>query len=356
MTTTARPVLALTLGDVAGIGPEITAKTLLLHPDLRAECIPVVVGDEDAMRQGCERAGLDPDAVRVIADPSQAHDDPAVIDLLQCGPSLAQVPAGELSPAAGDGAYRFVVEACRLAREGQVAGIVTAPLNKAAMHAGGHAWPGHTELLAHEFGVDNFSLVLSAGDLYFFHLTAHVSLAQAIERCTPQRSDDLLTLVGAFCRALGKPDEAVGFCGLNPHAGENRIFGDQDADIIAPAVERARQRGINAHGPLPADALIPAAVKGRWNMVVACYHDQGHAPFKAVYGDDGVNITVGLPVVRVSVDHGTAFDIVGQGIAREASLVLSCRRAAALAPGWDEVWRAATGSSSEPASEVPTGA
>lgn len=340
----ALPVLALTLGDVAGIGPEITVKTLLQHPELRDICVPVVIGDADALRRGAEFVGLDPDAIRVIADPRDAVNDPALVEVVQTGDSLAHVPVGELSPAAGDGAYRYVVEACRLAREGIVQGIVTAPLNKAAMQAGGHKWPGHTELLAHEFGVKNYSLVLSAGDLYFFHLTAHVSLQQAIERTTPERTDDVLTLAGAFVRALGKPDEAIGVCGLNPHAGENRIFGDQDADILAPAVERARERGINAHGPIPADALIPAAVRGKWNMVVACYHDQGHAPFKAVYGDDGVNITVGLPVVRVSVDHGTAFDIAGQGIAREASLVLSVQRAAELSRGWDTVWETARAS------------
>jgi 4-phospho-D-threonate 3-dehydrogenase / 4-phospho-D-erythronate 3-dehydrogenase len=338
-----RPVLALTLGDVAGIGPEITAKAMLQHPDLRDICRPVVIGDADAMKLGALQAGLDPAAVRVITDPRASTNDPNLIELIQTGNSLAEIEVGELSANAGDGAYRFVVEACRLAREGLVDGIVTAPLNKAAMQAGGHKWPGHTELLAHEFGVDNYSLVLSAGDLYLFHLTAHVSLQQAIENCTPKRSDDIFTLAGAFVRALGKPDEAIGICGLNPHAGENRIFGNQDADVLEPAVARARKRGINAHGPIPADALIPAAVRGKWNMIIACYHDQGHAPFKAVYGDDGVNITIGLPVVRVSVDHGTAFDIAGRGIAREASLVLSCRRAAELAPGWDDVWQAAAG-------------
>ena len=149
---TARPVLAVTLGDVAGIGPEIVAKTLLQHRDLREKCVPVVVGDADAMRAGALRAGLDPDTVRVITDPRGATNDPGTIELVQTGPSLADVPVGELSAAAGDGAYRFVVEACRLARDGYVDAIVTAPLNKAAMHAGGHKWPGHTELLAHEFG------------------------------------------------------------------------------------------------------------------------------------------------------------------------------------------------------------
>lgn len=335
------PTIALTLGDAAGIGPEITAKTLLLHPDLRQECVPVVIGDADAMRLGARHAGLDPEAVRVIEDPRAAENDPNSIELIQVGSSLAQVPVGQLDAAAGNGAYSFVVAACALAREGQVDGIVTAPLNKAAMHAAGHTWPGHTELLAHEFGTKNFSLVLSAGELYFFHLTTHVSLSQAIQDCTAERTESVLNLAAAFTTALGRPDEAIGLAGLNPHAGENRIFGDEDADILAPAVARARARGINAHGPLPADALIPAAVRGKWSMVVACYHDQGHAPFKAVYGDDGVNITVGLPVVRVSVDHGTAFDIAGQGIAREASLVLACRRAAQLAPGWEAVWNAA---------------
>ena len=335
------PRLAVTIGDVAGIGPEITAKSLLNHDDLRTRCIPVVVGDEAAMRRGVLNVGGDPDAIRVITSVADAKNLPGTIELLQTGPSLADVPLGVLSAAAGDGAYRFVVEACRLAREGEVDGIVTAPLNKAAMHAGGHNWPGHTELLANEFGVKNFSLVLSAGDLYFFHLTTHVSMRQAIEGITFDRTLNVLELAGAFARSMGKPNELIGLAGLNPHAGENRLFGDEDADILAPAVAAARARGLNVVGPLPGDALIPAAVRGRYNLAVVCYHDQGHAPFKAVYGDDGVNITVGLPVVRVSVDHGTAFDIAGKGIAREASLVLSLERAAELAPGWGHVWRAA---------------
>lgn len=335
------PVLALTLGDVAGIGPEITARTMLNHPGLRERAVLVVIGDADALRHGCEVIGADPATVRVLTDVSEATNDPGLIEVLQTGPSLGHVPLGELSSDAGDGSHRYVVEAVDLAKRGLVDGIVTAPLNKAAMHAAGHQFPGHTELLAHEFGVKNFSLVLSAGDLYFFHLTTHVSLRTAIDDVTPARTDAVLKLVGAFTKALGRPDERIGVAGLNPHAGENRIFGDEDADVLAPAVERARAAGLNVHGPLPADALIPQAVQGKWNLVVVCYHDQGHAPFKAVYGDDGVNITVGLPVVRVSVDHGTAFDIAGQGIAREDSLVLSAERAAALAPGWGHVWRAA---------------
>jgi len=329
-----RPTLAVTLGDVAGIGPEIVAKTLLLHPELRDVCVPVAIGDAAAMRSAVSLIGRDPSVVRVIADPRVAANDPGIVEIIQTGPPLASVPVGTISSAAGDAAYRFVVEACTLARNGKVDAIVTAPLNKAALHAAGHKWPGHTELLAHEFGVKNFSLVLSAGELYFFHLTTHVSLRTAIDRITPQRTDEILNLAGAFATALGWPDEPIGLAGLNPHAGEGGLFGNEEVTILQPAVGRAKARGLNVVGPIPADALIPAAVRGKWRIVVACYHDQGHAPFKAVYGDNGVNITVGLPVVRVSVDHGTAFDIAGQGVAREDSLVLSCRRAAQLAPHW----------------------
>jgi 4-hydroxythreonine-4-phosphate dehydrogenase len=336
-----KPVLAVTVGDVAGIGPEITAKALLRHPELRELCVPVAIGDAGALREGARIAGLDPASVRPVDDPAAARNDPATIEVLQVGPSLAHVPLGELHPDAGDGAYRFVVAACDLAKAGKVAGIVTAPLNKAAMHAGGHPYPGHTELLAERFGVRNYSLVLSAGELYFFHLTTHVSMRHALEALTIERTRAVLDLAAAFCRALGWRDEPIGVAGMNPHAGENRLFGDEDADVLAPAIEEARRRGIRAVGPLPADALIPQAVRGKWRVVVCCYHDQGHAPFKAVYGDDGVNITAGLPVVRVSVDHGTAFDIAGKGVAREESLVLATRRAAALSPGWAEVWEAA---------------
>ncbi|TQN28319.1 4-hydroxythreonine-4-phosphate dehydrogenase [Haloactinospora alba] len=334
------PTLAVTLGDVAGIGPEITARALTQHPELRDVCRPVVVGDADALRAGLSASGGDPARVRTVSSPDEASNDPATVDIVQTGPSLGHIPPGELSPEAGDGAARFVKAACELARNGSVDGIVTPPLNKAAMHQGGHMWPGHTELLAHEFGVEDFSLVLSAGDLYFFHLTTHVSLSEAIQLVTPHRTDAVLRLAGAVATALGTPGEAVGVAGLNPHAGENRLFGDEDADVLEPAVQRARAAGINAQGPLPADALVPAAVRGDWKLITLCYHDQGHAPFKAVYGDDGVNITVGLPVVRVSVDHGTAFDIAGKGVARESSLVLAMRRAAELAPGWHHVWEA----------------
>ncbi|GAA1470761.1 MULTISPECIES: 4-hydroxythreonine-4-phosphate dehydrogenase PdxA [Corynebacterium] len=336
------PTLAITIGDISGIGPEITAKTLLLHPELREICVPIAYGDANSLRHGCEVAGLDPNSVHVLTSPSDATNDPNRIEVIQVGPELERVELGKVSATAGDGAYRFVVAACDDAKKNLVQGIVTAPLNKEAMHAGGHLWPGHTEILAHEFGVENYSMILSADDLFLFHLTTHQSLKSAVDSCTPDRTYNVIKLAAALGKANGHPEWTIGVCGINPHAGENRLFGDEDQDQLLPGIQRAQEEGINVTGPLPADALIPAAVKGKYNLVIACYHDQGHAPFKAVYGDNGVNITSGLPVVRVSVDHGTAFDIAGKGIAREESLVLATRRAAELSSGWADVWTVAS--------------
>jgi len=334
------PLLAVTLGDVAGIGPEITAKMLLNRDDLRKKARLVVVGDAAVLVQAVERLGGDVSRVVTVNDPSEVTNACGLIEVIQTGPSLAHVPLGKVHADAGDGSWRYVVAACKLAREGKVDAIVTPPLNKEAMHLAGHKWPGHTELLAHEFGVKTYSLVLSAGDLYVFHATTHVSLRQAITDVSPERMRAVLRLAGAFAKALGK-DDPIAVAGLNPHAGENGIFGREDLDVLVPAIAQANAAGIRAVGPIPADALFPQAFKGKWKFVIACYHDQGHAPFKSVYGDDGVNITIGLPVVRVSVDHGTAFDIAGQGIAREDSLVLAAETAANLAPGWNHVWETA---------------
>jgi 4-hydroxythreonine-4-phosphate dehydrogenase len=334
------PILGITIGDVAGIGPEITAKALLRHPEMRRVCRPVAIGDAGALARAVQLIGGDAAAIRTIDTPSQAGNDARVLEVIQEGPSLEYVIPGAVSARAGDAAARYVIRACALARAGEIDGIVTAPLNKEAMHDGGHHWPGHTELLAHEFGVDRYSLVLSAGDLYVFHITTHVSLRNAIDALTRERVMEVLRLADGFARASGKSDAPIALAGLNPHAGEHRLFGDEDADVLEPAVRAARAEGINVVGPLPADAVIPAAVRGKYRYVVVCYHDQGHVAFKAVYGDDGVNITVGLPVVRVSVDHGTAFDIAGTGVARESSLVLAVQRAAALAPDWAQRFNA----------------
>ncbi|KGQ70296.1 4-hydroxythreonine-4-phosphate dehydrogenase PdxA [Chelonobacter oris] len=333
------PILAITIGDLAGIGPEITVKTLLAHPTLREKAKLFAIGDYTALTRACILSGYSPNQIKRITNLDELCNTPDTIELLEIGEPLPAVEAGQISAIAGDAAYRFLVKACQLGQERKINGIVTAPLNKEAMHAAGHHWPGHTEILAHEFGVKDYSMILSSGDFYLFHLTTHQSLHSAIDDCTTERTSTVINLAFALAKSLNKPKAKIGVCGINPHAGENRLFGNEDLDQLAPAIRQAQKHQINVQGPLPADALIPQAVRGKWDIVIACYHDQGHAPFKAVYGDDGVNITAGLPVVRVSVDHGTAFDIAGTGIARETSLVLACERAAELAPQWHLVWK-----------------
>ncbi|MDO5667921.1 MAG: 4-hydroxythreonine-4-phosphate dehydrogenase PdxA [Alcaligenaceae bacterium] len=334
--------LAVTLGDVAGIGPEVTAKMLLKHASLRQKARFVVIGDVVSLKKAAKQIGFDETVVREVQSPAEITNQPGTIEVIQVGQSLAEVQLAGLDARAGAASAQFVMKACALARAGEIDGIVTAPLNKEAMHMGGYDWPGHTELLAHEFGVESYSLVLSSGDLFVFHATTHVSMKQAVEDCTPARFDDIFNLVHAFSKALGRDGETIAVAGLNPHAGENDLFGTEESEIILPAINRAKARGINIHGPIPGDVIWPQAVRdNRWRFLVMCYHDQGHAPFKAVYGDQGVNITVGLPVVRVSVDHGTAYDIAGQNIAREDSLIMAAERAAELAVGWATVWEAA---------------
>ncbi len=337
-----RPFLALTMGDAAGIGPEICAK-VLARPGLWDACRPVLIGDRASMDAARE---LLPAAGRPRFFPVSAGDldrlgpdspDPDGVPLFQPGAPLSGVEPGRLSAEAGRGAVEFVKAAVDLARSGRVAGIVTAPLNKAALHAAGFSYPGHTELLAEGFGVRNYSLVLSARGTFVFHATTHVSLRRALDLIDENRVYAQIRLAHLLARALGRGGETIAVAGLNPHAGEGGIFGTEEIDSITPAVERARAEGIPVEGPLPADVLFPRAAKGVYRFLVALYHDQGHAVFKTLYFDEGVNVTVGLPVIRTSVDHGTAFDIAGKGIARDESLAEAVRLAAALGPVWAEI-------------------
>ncbi|HEY8498835.1 MAG TPA: 4-hydroxythreonine-4-phosphate dehydrogenase PdxA [Limnochordales bacterium] len=340
-----RPVLAITMGDAAGIGPEIIVKALA-RPEVQRACRPLVVGDAAVLERHLRfwpagQGGRRP-AVRPVAGPEEVGEGPPeAIPVLQPGPPLGPVEPGRLSPEAGRGAVTYVKAAAALARERRVAGIVTAPLNKEAMRRAGFAYPGHTELLAEEFGVTRYSLVLAARGLFVFHVTTHVSLRQALDLLTRERVLGQIRLAHLLAEALGQGQEPVAVAGLNPHAGEGGLFGTEERDIIGPAVEAARLEGIPAVGPRPADVIFPKAARGEYRYVVAMYHDQGHAVFKSLFFDEGVNVTVGLPVIRTSVDHGTAFDIAGKGVAREASLVAAIDLAARLGPKWEPIWRQA---------------
>ena len=330
--TTTRPVVAITMGDAAGVGPEVIVKALA-GAAAALPFRPLVVGDAARLRRAAELCGVRLE-VRAIRSPEEATWQPGTVECIDLANIPADLPFGRLSPVAGEGAYQYVAEATRLASAGRVAAICTAPLNKEALHAAGHKFPGHTELLARLTGTEEVSMLLSAPKLRVIHVTTHIGLVDAVARIEPGLVERTIrrgheTLVAA---GLEKPRIAV--CGINPHAGENGLFGhgEEEAKVV-PGVAAAREAGIDAQGPLPADTVFFRAVRGDFDLVVAMYHDQGHGPVKVLGLDAGVNITVGLPVIRTSVDHGTAFDIAGTGKADEASMVEALRQAVELAPG-----------------------
>ena len=213
------------------------------------------------------------------------------------------------------------MRACQLAMTGQVDAMVTAPLNKAAMNLAGYHYAGHTELLAEQTGAEHVSMLLVSPKLSVVHVSTHVSLDEAIRRVTSQRVEDVIHLAYRSARALGIQQPRIAVAGLNPHAGEGGLFGSQEAQHIQPAINAARSKGINVSDPQPPDTVFLRAVKGEFDIVVAMYHDQGHIPMKLLAFDEGVNVSIGLPIIRTSVDHGTAFDIAGTGKARETSLI-----------------------------------
>ena len=310
------PRIGITMGDPAGVGPEVVMKALA-----RAEpysfCRPLVIGD----RKRLDKAGAITGA------------RPANLECIDLGLVDESLPFGKVSAAAGEAAYRYIEHAVKLALAREIDAICTAPINKEAMNAAGHRFPGHTELLAKLTGTREVSLTLLSPKLRVIHVTAHIGLLDAIEKIdaalverTIARGLDLLVRAGF-------PEPRIGVCGINPHAGEGGLFGrGEEEKKIVPAVAAARARGWRVDGPLPADSLFYLAARGDYDLVVAMYHDQGHGPVKAMGLEQGVNVTAGLPIVRTSVDHGTAFDIAGTGKADERSMIEALRQAAALAP------------------------
>ncbi len=291
-----------------------------------------MIGDAQRLRKAAEICSLAPTvtAVRTVED---ARFVPGVIDCIDLGLIPADLPFGKLSAVAGDAAYHYIKTAVELAVAGKVGAICTAPLNKEALHAGGHIYPGHTELLAELCHVPEVSMMLTAPNLRVIHVTVHIGLLDAIAKIEPGLVERTIARGRATLVKAGIADPRIGVCGINPHAGENGLFGHgEEALKIIPAVERCQARGWRVEGPLPADTLFYRAGRGDFDLVVAMYHDQGHGPVKVLVSRRGVNITIGLPVVRTSVDHGTAFDIAGTGKADERSLLEALRQAIALAP------------------------
>jgi 4-hydroxythreonine-4-phosphate dehydrogenase len=331
MTAASLPVIGITMGDPAGVGPEIIVKSFG-HAELRDWCRPLVIGDASRLREAARIVGSSL-PVKVVADLAAAKFAPGAIDCIDLGGLPANLPWGKLAAAAGDAAYRYIARAVELAQTGAIDAICTAPLNKEALHAGGHKFPGHTELLASLTGTPEVSMMLSTPKLKVIHVTTHIGLIDAIARIEPGLVERTIARGQETLVRAGLPRPRIGVCAINPHAGENGLFGrGEEAEKIEPAVRACQARGWNVQGPLPADTLFFRAARGDFDLVVAMYHDQGHGPVKVLGIEEGVNITIGLPVIRTSVDHGTAFDIAGTGRADERSLLAALRQAAELAP------------------------
>lgn len=325
------PILGVTMGDPAGVGPEIIARAAV-DPGVRRASRPVVIGAASAMQAAVALVGapLAVHAVKRVAECRWADGTLEVLDLANV--DMQTLPRATVSAAAGRASYDYVECAVALALAGEIDGIVTAPVNKEALAAAGMPHTGHTEILAKLSNTTDYAMLLMGHELRVIHVTTHVALRRVPELVTRQRVLTTIRLAQRTMTRLGRRDARIAVAGLNPHAGEDGLFGDEEKTAIVPAVEAARAEGLSVVGPLPADTLFSRARGGEFDIVVAMYHDQGHIPVKTVgftydeatrrwTGLSGVNVTVGLPFVRVSVDHGTAFDRAWKGIANPESMV-----------------------------------
>jgi 4-hydroxythreonine-4-phosphate dehydrogenase len=325
---TNKPLLLITLGDVAGIGPEIVAKG---WRDLLPLCRPVVVGDPDWITRGLALSGI-AGRVEVVSHPSQVEPTESRIPcIVGSNQDLSRVVSVKVTAEAGRAAYDFLCRAIDIALAREADGIVTAPLHKEGLRAADLHYPGHTEVLAERTGVREFAMVLAVPGVAVAHVTLHMALRDVLRHVTTEGVLEKTRLLdGLLTRMIGRRPR-LGVCALNPHASDGGLFGDEETRIIAPAVAAARAAGLDASGPWPSDTLFVRAREGEFDGVVAMYHDQGHIALKLMGRGRCVNISAGLPIVRTSVAHGTAYDIAGRGVADAASLVEAARIAALLA-------------------------
>jgi 4-hydroxythreonine-4-phosphate dehydrogenase len=320
--------IAITLGDPSGIGPEIIAK-VFSQPDGLPPSI--VIGDAAVMARSIDALGLALN-INIISEPEQSRCDIGTIDVIQSGEALPiDLPIGRVDARCGQAAFNAILLAIQFARAGRVRAICTAPINKEALHNAEISYPGHTEILA-DFGgaTGEVAMMLINDDLRVVLVTVHMSIRDVVDAITIERELATIKLADDAARRLGVQNPRVAVAGLNPHASENGMFGSEDNNVIVPAIAKARENGIDASGPWPGDTIFMRTRRGEFDIVVAQYHDQGLIPIKYLGIDHGVNITLGLPFVRTSVDHGTAFDIAGKGIADPTSLRVALLQAAAL--------------------------
>lgn len=335
------PLVAVTMGDPAGIGPEICASALVHERTLRV-ARPIIIGDASVI--GRARAFVNVSAaINSIDMPSHARFDTGVINVLDLkNVDADKLELGKVSAMAGNAAFEAVRKAIALGNAKQIDATVTAPIHKEALFLAGHKFPGHTEIFAHFTGTNDFTMMLAAGKLRVCHVSTHVSLRQACDAVTKQRVRTVIGLAHDACVRLGIANPHIGVAGLNPHASDGGLFGTEERDEIIPAIEDARRASMNVEGPFAPDTFFVKAVAGAYDVVIAMYHDQGHIPTKicgfkfdaksnAWTSVEGINVSLGLPIIRVSVDHGTAFDQAGKGTASCESLLEAIEYAATLA-------------------------
>ncbi|TDD34259.1 4-hydroxythreonine-4-phosphate dehydrogenase PdxA [Actinomadura sp. KC06] len=315
------------MGDPAGIGPEIVVK---LIADERCDLPLVVIGDGDVLTRAAAITGLDV-PIRTLTSPEDLTPGSGVAYVLPVTALPENLPWGRVDARAGRAAYEYVAKGVELALAGRVAALVTAPINKEALRLAGLAYPGHTEILAKLGGSDAYAMMMINNEIRVVLVTIHEPLRAALDRITVETERTAIRLAYDALRRAGIAAPRVAVAGLNPHAGENGLMGHEDRDVIAPAVRAARADGIDASGPWPPDTVFMRARNGEFDVVVAQYHDQGLIPVKYLGLEHGTNVTIGLPFVRTSVDHGTAFDIAGKGVADHTSLLTALRHARTLA-------------------------
>ncbi|GAB3325089.1 4-hydroxythreonine-4-phosphate dehydrogenase PdxA [Larkinella ripae] len=336
-----KPIVGITMGDPASIGPEIAVKALS-NPAIHAICRPILVGDAVVFQDIATRLQLDV-VINPVKTVQNAQFQWGMIDVYDlANVNLVTLQFGEISAMAGEAAFASVKTVIDLALAGEIDATVTGPINKKSINEAGHRFAGHTEIYAHFTGTKKYGMLLVEDHLKVIHVSTHVSLRQACDLVRKDRILEVIELLHHGLISLGETNLKIGVAGLNPHAGDSGLFGTEDDLEILPAVLEARQRGFDVDGPVPADTLFAKAATGYYGGVVAMYHDQGHIPFKLtgfkwnaekkqMDSVKGVNITLGLPIIRTSVDHGTAFEIAGKGVASPDALILAIESAVQLA-------------------------
>lgn len=325
-----RPIIAVTMGDPAGIGPEIIIKALSMA-EINRLCRPVVIGDAAVMKNAMKVAKVSPLVLNEIKRIENGNFQAGIVNILNMdNVEISKLKLGKISAEAGRAAIKYVERATDLALEGKVHAIATAPINKEAVHKAGYKFDGHTELLAKRSGATNYAMMFLSDSIRVALVTTHIPLSQVPKELDKKKIVNLIKLVDKELHKLLGKSPKIGVAGLNPHAGEGGIFGAEDEKIIRPAVDEAKKQGIDVKGPISADAIFYLANIGMFDIVVAMYHDQGLIPLKLLSFNRSVNTTIGLPIIRTSVDHGTGFDIAGKGWANPGSMVQAIKVAAMM--------------------------